>query len=388
MRNPSAARRARRWAPRKRALTRAPPDQRTQDVATFLGPRGLLTTHMTGALAKVGNNFAGSDTTPALEGLGMAGAFFGGALTSGFLTSRKEWKTLLTCSLTLVCVGVLHCAVAALTNGEQATAGAYVAAYAAGLQNGMLTTITGFLRTTHVTGTVTDVGLLVGQAYPTKWNDSAHWWKTRVLATDLIFFVSGALAARCLFDAGLDNYVAYVSAGIAFFVGCSGLVHIYLELREAQREAHQDALDEAKTEAEESGIQRRPTFRSVSFKDLSRITNALEALEEISRGMAGNINSMPDPPEKVVSKMIKVNTAAKIFKSKSKSVKMREEQEKEVFGALEDLCRYLYVERREVFNDVVATLGERVGNLVEASCVEQIDAGRAIEPPGAVVAGN
>jgi hypothetical protein len=39
----------------------------------------------------------------------------------------------------------------------------YVAAFASGLQNGVLTVTTGFARTTHVTGTVTDVGLLVGQ---------------------------------------------------------------------------------------------------------------------------------------------------------------------------------------------------------------------------------
>jgi hypothetical protein len=53
--------------------------------------------------------------------------------------------------------------------------GIYVAALAGGLQNAMLTTITGFVRSTHVTGTWTDIGLLLGQAWPDKMEDAAHW---------------------------------------------------------------------------------------------------------------------------------------------------------------------------------------------------------------------
>jgi|AntAceMinimDraft_11_1070367.scaffolds.fasta_scaffold100868_1 hypothetical protein len=39
--------------------------------------------------------------------------------------------------------------------------------------------------------------------------------------------------------------------------------------------------------------------------------------------MAGNINSMPDPPEKVVATVMAVNKAANIFKAKTLSTRFR-----------------------------------------------------------------
>jgi len=59
-------------------------------------------------------------------------------------------------------VGAL-CCVVGLMLGAHLTSAIYVAALTAGLQNGLTTTMTGFMRTTHFTGTVTDVGLLLGQ---------------------------------------------------------------------------------------------------------------------------------------------------------------------------------------------------------------------------------
>jgi hypothetical protein len=91
----------------------------------------------------------------------------------------------------------------------------YVAAFASGLQNGVLTVTTGFARTTHVTGTVTDVGLLVGQGVTDKatWTNESHWWKARALSYLVVLFVAGGATALLLFDnAGLEEATMIIPA--------------------------------------------------------------------------------------------------------------------------------------------------------------------------------
>ncbi len=59
--------------------------------------------------------------------------------------------------------------------------GAYLVSLACGLQNGLCTTFSGaVIRTTHMTGILTDIGLVLGQAifYP---RTRKHLWKLKVL---------------------------------------------------------------------------------------------------------------------------------------------------------------------------------------------------------------
>jgi hypothetical protein len=65
--------------------------------------------------------------------------------------------------------------------GSSLQVGAYLISLACGLQNGMCTTFSGaVIRTTHVTGILTDIGLILGQAifYP---RTRKHIWKLKVL---------------------------------------------------------------------------------------------------------------------------------------------------------------------------------------------------------------
>ena len=330
------------------------------DISTWLGGRHVLVTHMSGMLAKTGAKLGEGDLTQGFEMLGFGGAFFAGALTSGFWTSRPEWKNLSTCSNCLLLVGGMNFAVAALTDNEQATAGAYVAAYSAGLQNAMLTTITGFLRTTHVTGTVTDVGLLVGQGIPLKFGDKAHWWKTRVLAIGIVVWLAGGLVARVLWDNEVQDKLAYVAASFSFVLGVLGHVHIYTEHMMERRKVAQEEEEEEEArrqEAAESGDsksmeQKNLSFKRVSLRQMSKIGAALEALEEISRGIAGNINSMPDPPERVVGKAMQVHKAAKLFKSKSGAYQMRVEFEKKANLSMGQLSKFIALDHPELLEEL------------------------------------
>ena len=71
--------------------------------------------------------------------------------------------------------------------------GAYFVSLACGLQNGICTTFSGaVIRTTHVTGILTDIGLVLGQALFHR-RTRKHLWKMKVLLPLYIAFCAGGL---------------------------------------------------------------------------------------------------------------------------------------------------------------------------------------------------
>lgn len=67
-----------------------------------------------------------------------------------------------------------------------------LAAAACGLQNGMFSNYRGMvLRTSHMTGTLTDLGVLLGRHVGTR---DGQVWRGMLLATTLVTFVAGGLA--------------------------------------------------------------------------------------------------------------------------------------------------------------------------------------------------
>lgn len=72
---------------------------------------------------------------------------------------------------------------------------ALLAACACGLQNGMTSNFPGMpVRTTHFTGTITDLGLLLGRSH----RHRVDKWKATVLTTTVVLFVGGAAAGVLL----------------------------------------------------------------------------------------------------------------------------------------------------------------------------------------------
>lgn len=73
---------------------------------------------------------------------------------------------------------------------EAATVQAMLAAAALGLQNGLTSSIRGMaVRTTHFTGTVTDLGLLLGRSR----KHGIDKWKAAILSATLLLFLSGGV---------------------------------------------------------------------------------------------------------------------------------------------------------------------------------------------------
>jgi uncharacterized membrane protein YoaK (UPF0700 family) len=75
--------------------------------------------------------------------------------------------------------------------------GASLAAMAAGLQNALATSYSGaVVRTTHMTGIVTDLGVHFGHALR---GEPVEWWRVRLLGLLFGSFLTGGLLAAALF---------------------------------------------------------------------------------------------------------------------------------------------------------------------------------------------
>ncbi len=105
---------------------------------------------------------------------------------------------------------------------EALSPSAYLICLGFGLQNGMCTTFSGaVIRTTHVTGILTDIGLIIGQAIFHK-RTRKHLWKLKILVPLYTSFCFGAVIGWFAI-ALLRNKAIFLPCAI---VGCLGIGHI------------------------------------------------------------------------------------------------------------------------------------------------------------------
>lgn len=105
---------------------------------------------------------------------------------------------------------------------EALSPSAYLVCLGCGLQNGMCTTFSGaVIRTTHVTGTLTDIGLIIGQAIFHK-QTRKHLWKLKILIPLYISFCCGAIVGWFANELLHDKAILVPCA----IVGCLGFGHI------------------------------------------------------------------------------------------------------------------------------------------------------------------
>lgn len=174
----------------------------------FLAVR-QYTSHMSGIVSAMADNLALGYLDLMLEGLGALLSFVAGAGCSAVLINwgrrvrlQSEYALpLMVEALLLVCFGLLG------TNLERhewlfVPATVMVLCFIMGLQNAMVTKVSrAEIRTTHITGMVTDIGIELGKLF--YWNASrdaggspviADRQKLRTLATLVALFFVGGLA--------------------------------------------------------------------------------------------------------------------------------------------------------------------------------------------------
>ena len=134
------------------------------NVVGLLGFQHQAITHLTGNTSLLAEALAKLDLGAVLHFAALIGAFVAGTVASGFLIQdstlqlgRRYGVALLLESL------LLFAAVPLLASGS--AHGMYAAAAACGLQNAMVSTYSGaVVRTTHVSGMFTDLGIFLGHA--------------------------------------------------------------------------------------------------------------------------------------------------------------------------------------------------------------------------------
>lgn len=198
----------------------------------FLGVQHQALTHLTGTITQLSLRLSEHAWPQTLDALGIIGAFFFGCLLSGLITRQSSLKIGRRYGVALMLESALLCG-GALMLRRGHTSGDLLASLACGLQNGLATSWAGaVIRTTHMTGIVTDLGLAC-----------AHWLrgmrgelpKLRLHAVLLMGFISGGVLGTWGF--ALWSYdTLFIPAAIT---GLSGLT--YFVWKQTQRRSSRSA---------------------------------------------------------------------------------------------------------------------------------------------------
>ncbi|WP_418054919.1 YoaK family protein [Pseudohongiella spirulinae] len=147
--------------------------------------------HMSGAVSHLGINLAAVELADVMLAAAIVAGFFLGALLSGLVLRDTQFKMKRRYGFLLILEsGLLTLTMFLALRGANATVP--LAAMACGLQNAMASSYRGLtLRTTHVTGIVTDLGALLGNRIRGRQISS---WKFGLLFSVLVAFFLGGLA--------------------------------------------------------------------------------------------------------------------------------------------------------------------------------------------------
>jgi uncharacterized membrane protein YoaK (UPF0700 family) len=134
------------------------------NVVGLLGFQHQAITHLTGTASLLGAALADGDGTAILHLAASIGAFVAGCMLSGFIIQDSTLRLGRRYGVALLLESALLCASVPLLEHGQAW-GMYAAAGACGLQNAMVSAYSGAaIRTTHLSGMFTDLGIFLGHA--------------------------------------------------------------------------------------------------------------------------------------------------------------------------------------------------------------------------------
>lgn len=134
------------------------------NVVGLLGFEHQAITHLTGNTSLLAEALATLNLSATLHFSALIGAFVAGTVISGFLIQDSTLQLGRRYGVALLLVSLLLFASVPLLEFQSAY-GMYAAACACGLQNAMVSTYSGaVVRTTHVSGMFTDLGIFLGHA--------------------------------------------------------------------------------------------------------------------------------------------------------------------------------------------------------------------------------
>ncbi|MBC7980519.1 MAG: DUF1275 domain-containing protein [Armatimonadetes bacterium] len=134
------------------------------NVVGLLGFEHQAVTHLTGTTSMLSAALASLDGGAALHFAAVIGSFVAGTVLSGFIIQDSTLRLGRRYGIALLLESILLCIAVPLLNRSQMS-GIYSASCACGLQNAMVSTYSGaVIRTTHISGMFTDLGIFLGHS--------------------------------------------------------------------------------------------------------------------------------------------------------------------------------------------------------------------------------
>jgi len=273
---------------------------------------GELVTHVTGTVMHVGR-LSATQLSPDGERLhmmcGLLGSYVSGSLLAGICMGRERWRNLMVATMLLFASSFLIMGAAALLS-MHSFSGVYLACMGSGLHNALSTRVTGFVRTSHSTGTLTDIGLVLGEALmdAEARKDWMTWRRLGILFALLIsfIFVAAIMTATC---EAVGIRALWLPAGILCFLASCGAVYIlheYLLIREhilkEQEEGSKHGTRMAKREPSTSPEAATSGLDHAAWEALQRVEREhVDASLEVAEGMPSIALGVLDSEETLAS---------------------------------------------------------------------------------------
>ncbi|HEY9154915.1 MAG TPA: YoaK family protein [Opitutaceae bacterium] len=185
------------------------------NVVGFLCFSHQSVTHLTGTTSMLGASLGTADMRAAARYLSVLASFVFGAFVSGYTVRDGALQLGRHYGIIMIAeAGLLYLSPHLLARAN--IWGIYVASCACGLQNGMVTNYSGaVVRTTHVSGMFTDLGLFLGNAVRGQPYDRR---RLQMCCLVISGFLLGGVAGSWLFGP-LGVFALYVPATVVLLAG-------------------------------------------------------------------------------------------------------------------------------------------------------------------------
>jgi uncharacterized membrane protein YoaK (UPF0700 family) len=155
-------------------------------------------THLTGSTSLLAIGLAAFDVAAILHFAATLGSFVAGTVLSGFIIKDTALQLGRRYGIALLLESILLCAAVPLLQRHYLS-GLYCAACACGLQNAMMSTYSGtVIRTTHVSGMFTDLGIFLGHALR---GLPVDWKRIRLCVLIISGFLTGGVIGALAYQA-------------------------------------------------------------------------------------------------------------------------------------------------------------------------------------------
>jgi uncharacterized membrane protein YoaK (UPF0700 family) len=187
------------------------------NVVGLLGFTHQAISHLTGTTSLLASAIAAFDGPMMFHYAAVLGSFLLGAIISGFLIQDSTLQLGRRYGVALILESTMLCAAVLLMKREN-VAGVYLAACACGLQNAMVSTYSGtVVRTTHLSGMWTDLGIFLGHRLRGLPVDAR---RLRMCFLIISAFFCGGVAGALAFHR-FSYSALYFPAGLAAVTGVS-----------------------------------------------------------------------------------------------------------------------------------------------------------------------